>query len=374
MKKILFVVESLAGGGAEKVLTTLIKNLEKEKFDVTVLTVVNTGIYLNELKQYCNVKFMLPDYSHTKGIYSKLKYKCVYKWIYSQPIEKIYRRYVDEKYDTEIAFVEGFATKFVAASSNSKSKKICWIHSDMEMNPYADRYYSSVNEERETYKCYDHIIGVSNNVKKVFEKKFLLPDSMSVIYNPIDKKEIELKAVQGAVEKTKGINIISVGRLEKQKGYDRLINALGSVGNYMTDYTLWILGEGSEKEALQKQIDSWGLNDRIFLLGFMDNPYCWMNMADVFVCSSRTEGYSLVIAEAMVLGKPILSLDCAGPNEILNFGEYGRLVPNTDEDLRLMLQELLNGEIDLEKYTQLAIKRQSFFELSKVIKQVENLF
>lgn len=374
MKKILFVVESLAGGGAEKVLITLIKYLDKSKYDVTILTVVNTGIYLKEVSQYCKVKYMLPDYAQIKGNVAKIKYKLDYKWIYSQPTEKVYQKYISEKYDVEVAFVEGFATKLVAASSNGESSKICWLHIDMQKNPYADNYYSSIDEERETYMKYNHIVGVSESVKRAFEKKFSLPNSVEVIYNPIDINEIEAKAAKGTIEKPNRLCIISIGRLEKQKGYDRLINALAALEKQKFDYTLWILGEGSEKSVLEQQIAEAKLCDKIFLLGFKENPYCWLNAADVFVCSSRAEGYSLVIAEAMILGKPVLSVDCAGPNELLNFGEYGKLVPNTDTDLYRMIYELLNDEIDLNKYADLAVQRREFFELSKVIEKVEMLF
>lgn len=361
MKKILFVVESLAGGGAEKVLITLIKYLDKSKYDVTILTVVNTGIYLKEVSQYCKVKYMLPDYAQIKGNVAKIKYKLDYKWIYSQPTEKVYQKYISEKYDVEVAFVEGFATKLVAASSNGESSKICWLHIDMQKNPYADNYYSSIDEERETYMKYNHIVGVSESVKRAFEKKFSLPNSVEVIYNPIDINEIEAKAAKGTIEKPNRLCIISIGRLEKQKGYDRLINALAALEKQKFDYTLWILGEGSEKSVLEQQIAEAKLCDKIFLLGFKENPYCWLNAADVFVCSSRAEGYSLVIAEAMILGKPVLSVDCAGPNELLNFGEYGKLVPNTDTDLYRMIYELLNDEIDLNKYADLAVQRSGVF-------------
>lgn len=261
-------MECLGGGGAEKVLTTLVKNLDKNKFDVTVLTVVNTGIYLNELRLYCKLKYMLPDYAQLNGALSKIKYKLDYKWIYSQPIEKVYRKYVSEKYDVEVAFVEGFATKFVAASSNPKSKKVCWVHIDMDMNPYADSYYSSISEERKTYMKYNHIIGVSQSVKKVFEKKFSLPNSVQVIYNPIDKREIETKAVEETIAKSDGLNIISIGRLEKQKGYDRLINVLAALKEKDFNYTLWILGEGSERKTLEQQIMELKLSEKIHLLGF----------------------------------------------------------------------------------------------------------
>lgn len=173
MKKILFVIESLAGGGAEKVLTTIVRYLDKSKFDITVLIVVNTGIHLDEIRKYCKVKYMLPEYARIKGSISQIKYKLDYKRIYSQPTEKVYQRYITEKYDVEVAFVEGFATKLVSASTNSESNKICWLHIDMEKNPYADNYYSSIDEERETYMKYNHIIGVSESVKRAFEKIFV---------------------------------------------------------------------------------------------------------------------------------------------------------------------------------------------------------
>lgn len=374
MKKILFVIESLSGGGAEKVLTTLIKNIDKKNFSITVLTVINTGVYLNVIEKFCVLKYMLPAYTDLNSPISKLKYRTKYKQIYSWPIEKVYKKYITEQYDVEVAFVEGFATKLIAASSNPHSKKICWIHIDMESNPYADSYFRTLDEEKKTYQKYNYIIGVSQSVKKVFEKKFALPDSVRVIYNPIDKNEIIKKASREQVKKPKQTTLISIGRLVKQKGYDRLIRSLANLKDYNFEYKLWILGEGSERKALEELIEKEQLRDRVYLFGFQENPYSWLNAADVFICSSRAEGYSLAIAEAMTLGKPVLSVECSGPNEILNNGEFGKMVDNTDEDLEKMLLQLFDGSIDLKKYASLAIKRTSFFELRHVVQQVENLF
>lgn len=373
MKKVLFVLESLGGGGAEKVLTTLVRKLDKTKFDITVLTVVNTGVYIEEVSQYCRVQYMLPDYVQLHNIFEKINYKLKYKEIYSRPIEEIYSKYVTEKYDVEIGFVEGFATKFVAASSNPNSKKVCWIHSDMENNPHADKNFSSLDEERIMYQKFDTIVGVSHTVKTVFERKFSLPDSVTVIYNPIDKEEIMYKAGQNPIKKPKGLTMVSIGRLEKQKGYDRLIQALATHKRLNADYTLWIIGEGTERKELEKLIAVSGLEECVKLIGFQANPYRWVHAADVFICASRAEGYSLAIAEAMLLGKPVLSVDCAGPNELLAFGKYGRLIPNTNQELQKMILDLLLGKIDLVKYAELAAKRQPFFELSSIVRQVEEL-
>lgn len=377
MKKILFVIESLSGGGAEKVLTTIVKHLPRERYDVTVLAVTATGVYVDEVKKYCRLRYMLPNYETLTSPIEKFWYRLEYRWIYSKPVEKVYRRYIRERYDVEIAFVEGFATKLVAASTDPSSKKICWIHIDMEQNPYADAYYITTDEQRMTYQKYQDIIGVSNSVKEAFERKFSLPNRVTVIYNPIDKEEIQAKATGKYVHscsKRNELKIISVGRLERQKGYDRLIQILAQMKESKIPYILWILGEGTQRAKLEEMIETYGLQERVFLKGFCKNPYSWIQAADVFLCCSRAEGYSLVIAEAMILGKPILSVDCSGPNELLGYGKYGVLVPNTDADLKNMLCNLLNDRIDLEKYAARSVERQPFFELSAVMKQVEGLF
>ncbi len=217
MKKILFFIESLSGGGAEKVLTTLVKNLDKQKFDITVLVVAKTGVYVKEVEKYCHLISMLPDYDSLSSIVEKMKYRYSYKWIYNSTPGDVYRKYISEQYDVEVAFVEGFATRIIAESTNEKSKKVCWLHIDMENNPYADQYYSSIDEERLTYQKYDKIVGVSKSVKSTFEKKFNLKDRVEVIYNPIDSKEINLRAGEKRIavpDKEQGLKIISIGRLE----------------------------------------------------------------------------------------------------------------------------------------------------------------
>lgn len=373
MRKVLFLIESLCGGGAEKVLTTIVKNLDKTKFDVTVMTVVNTGVYVDEIKKYCNYRYML-DASSNQSLIGKVQYWIGYHYIYGQSLEKVYRRYITDEYDVEVAFVEGFATKLIAASPNCRSKKICWLHIDMKENPYADTYYSSIQEERAVYQRYNKIIGVSETVKKTFEEKFDLDGTVTVIYNPIDRRDILEKAGLFSVKKASALTIVTVGRLVKQKGYDRLIHSLAQVKKDERNCVLWILGEGIERPYLEKQIQEAELQDTVKLLGFQENPYPWLRAADVFVCSSRAEGFSLAIAEALILGKPIVSVDCAGPNELLNFGEYGMMIENTDKAVDDVVAEIVSGKADLNCYHALSMKRQSFFELKSVIRQIEKVF
>ena len=196
-KKVLFVIESLSGGGAEKVLTTIVKNIDKTKFDITVLTIVKTGIYVEEIEKKCT-------------------------------------------YDVEIAFVEGFATKLVASSWNRNSKKIAWVHVDLIRRAYADEYFLNDKEHKACYKKYDKVICVSKSVLDVYKQKFDLENGM-VCYNPVDSHElIKYKKEYQIQDKLK---ICCVGRLEDQKGFDRLIKILGKL--ILKNYVVDIYGTGT---------------------------------------------------------------------------------------------------------------------------------
>lgn len=375
MKKVLFVIESLGGGGAEKVLTTIVKYLDKSKYDITVLLVTEVGIYLKEVKKYCRVVAMLPSYDSLESFVDKLKYKLDYKYIYSSSPRKVYKKYIKEEYDIEIAFVEGYATRLIANSPNKNSKKIAWVHIDMKENPYADQYYKSLEEHIECYKNFNDVICVSSSVKKVMEDKFKLENNLKVIYNPIDAHQILEKAKEFTVKKdlTK-TNIITVGRLENQKGFDRLINAIGGINSEKLNIHLNILGEGSKYNELKDLIHLNKLENTVTLLGFKKNPFPWVLSSDIFICTSRAEGYSLVIAEAMVLGIPIISVNCSGPNELLDFGKYGLLIENSDSAIRDVLCSIVDKKINLENLKLLSNHRGKDFKLANILEQIEEVF
>lgn len=375
MKKVLFVIESLGGGGAEKVLTTIVKYLDKSKYDITVLLVTEVGIYLKEVKKYCRVVAMLPSYDSLESFVDKLKYKLDYKYIYSSSPRKVHKKYIKEEYDIEIAFVEGYATRLIANSPNKNSKKIAWVHIDMKENPYADQYYKSLEEHIECYKNFNDVICVSSSVKKVMEDKFKLENNLKVIYNLIDAHQILEKAKEFTVKKdlTK-TNIITVGRLENQKGFDRLINAIGRINSDKLNIHLNILGEGSKYNELKDVIHLNKLENTVSLLGFKKNPFPWVLSSDIFICTSRAEGYSLVIAEAMVLGIPIISVNCSGPNELLDFGKYGLLIENSDSAIRDVLCSIVDKKINLENLKLLSNHRGKDFKLANILEQIEEVF
>lgn len=365
MKKILFVVESLSGGGAEKVLLTLVKNLNKEKYDITVFTIVETGIYVNEMKKYCQVKSALKDYNEY-SVFGRLYYKIKMKLIYNLNIKFVYRWLIKKKYDIEIAFVEGFDTKLVAASNNKNSKKYAWIHIDMIDRPYADKYFKNLDEHKQCYSIYNLVICVSKQAKSKYEKKFGIHNT-TVIYNPIDKLLINTFRKKYKIDDK--IKLCAIGRLEYQKGFDRLIKAVANLKNY--NFQLTIIGNGSEMENLNILVDNLKLNKYVNFTGFLENPYKVMSESNLLICSSRSEGYSLVIAEGLCLGIPVLTTNCTGPLELIEHGKFGFLVENSQLGIEKGLLKIFNNPMILENFHLLALQRSSIFGINKTLKKVE---
>lgn len=373
MKKIIFLIETLGGGGAEKVLLDIVKNIDKEKFDVTVQTIVDNGIYDKEIKKYCNYDSYLKIDDLNKGIFKKLIYKIKYKLIYKLPPKIVYKLLIKKKYDIEVAFVEGYVTKVIGNSKLNSTNKIAWVHVDPIQRDYADLYYRNLEQQKLCYNNFNKIICVSNSVKESFEQKFDNNNEVLVQYNPIDKEDILSKKNEAfSIENDKSFKLITVGRLVEQKGYDRLLRVCKKlIKEDGINFKLYILGEGPLKNNLQTYILENNLSENIYLCGFKKNPYKYMNKCDLFVCSSRAEGFSLVIAESMCMGIPVISTNCSGPNELLDDGKYGMLVENNEESLYLGIKEILKNPKLLDVYRKSIDTIKDRFDINTIIKEIE---
>lgn len=361
-KNILFMTPHLGGGGAEKVIVDVLNNIDTEKFDITLVLLQKRGIHLNNLKANIGIKYLVND----NKISIKIQELCI------KFIPKIYYKImIRDKYDIEVSFLEGWTTKLIANSSNNKSKKIAWVHIDLMKKHWTNFIFFNLEEER-CYNKFDDIVFVSSDAKNSFIKLFdSNKSSKHVIYNPIMTEEINKKANEFDISFNL-FTVLSVGRLEEQKGFDRLIKAHS---NIVKDYPhqLVILGDGDERESLIKLIDKNGVNDSVKLIGYKENPYPYIKASDLFVCSSRAEGFSLVVAEAISLEKPILSTRVSGPIELLNNGEYGYLCENSKEGIENGLKEMLANKEYIKYYSDKCKERKRRFNYKKIIKQIESL-
>jgi glycosyltransferase involved in cell wall biosynthesis len=368
MKKLFFLIPTLEGGGAEKVLVDLVNKLDKQKYDITIKTLLYGGV--NERRLNPNVNY----YSIIR-FKNKFVRKVLFYFIcFIMPSNIAYKMIVRRHYDIEISYLQGITTKIMAAVSNKKAKKIAFIHTDLSSNYSLSKVYKTYNDCLNSYKHFDTVVFVSDKAKQGFEKLIgNLPSSL-VLKNVVDVKSIINLSHEIVNEvKKESFLFVSVGRLSNEKGYDRLLDAASRLNEENFSFDIWIIGEGNEREKLEKLISIKNLHN-VKLLGFKDNPYKYMKKADMFICSSRVEGYSTVVSEALILGIPVLTTDCAGMDEILENGRYGLVVENTTDGILAGMKKILSDSQVFKKYSDLAIKRSNYFTMEKSIKEYERLF
>ena len=387
MKKVLFVVHTLQVGGAEKILINILKNIDKDKYSVTVLALVDDGILTDQVKDIDGVNYIYVFKSFFKKArankearfhkIASMIMRHIWK-IYLRKIkyssEKIYKRYVKEKYDVEIAFLEGKVAKFVSYSSNPDSRKIAWIHTDI--NKSVNTIFKSKDDEINCYKRFDKIVCVSSEVKNKFSEKTGITDNVCVQANPIDSNDIIKKANEKITEKlhNEGLIVCTVGRLVKAKGYDRLLVAHKRLIDEGINHNLWIVGEGIEKRKLQDYVRANKLEKTVNFTGYVCNPYKYMKNADIFVCASRVEGLSTAIIEATILKKIIVSTDCPGCKDILGENnQYALITDNSTEGIYEGLKKILTDEDLRKKYLNNIENRSKMFNLESTIKQIEEI-
>lgn len=362
MKKLLFFINTLEGGGAELVLTN-IANAFSEEYDITVMTLRDGGVYEHRLNK--NVKYK----SIIRGKNKLIRRILGYFICFILPPAIIHKLFIGNDFDCQIAFLEGVPTKIIGAA---KTKKYAWVHIDLINTFGIEKVHRSMKKHIECYKKYDKIVCVSETVKDAFIERFGISDNVIVKYNVVDDAAIQAKANE-PIERTEKTRIVSVGRLVKQKGYDRLLDIAGCLKNEGFDFELVLVGKGAEEESLKKQAERLGIAECVTFTGFVDNPYKYMQSADFLVFPSRAEGYSTVVTEAVILGKPIVVSDCSGMREILGDSEYG-IITKDNKELYEAVKSMLADKNPRNQYTEKANSRAKDFSMEARISELEELF
>ena len=374
MKKVLIFVDALYEGGVSKVLLDLLENINRDKYDITVMTLYNQGIYIDNVKKYVKYKycFDIPD-AEDNSLKAKL-YRKYWGGMLRLPESFMYRWFVKGKYDIEIAFMHGWSTKFISGSNNKNSKKIAWVHVDLVTWNRVDGVFKNLEHHKNAYSKFNEVLCVSKIVRDRVEKKYGVKNA-KVIYNPINREKI-LKLSNEKIDDIKFTNkfkLVSVGRLSKEKGYDRLLRVFKRLNDEGIDLQLSIIGSGEKYNELNNYIEQNNLKNKVFLLGYRENPYKYVKNSDLFVCSSISEGFSLVTGEAMATGVPVISVDCPGVNEVLGFGEYGMLVNNDEDSLCNGIKMLNDNKKLYDTYRTKAIERGRMFSIGEFIEEIEGI-
>ncbi len=284
---------------------------------------------------------------------------------------------IKDEYDIVISYLEGPTARIISGCPYD-SKKISWIH--IEMNDEG-KFAVGFRNSEEAKKCYgkfDEIICVSNTVKQIFlEASGLKEYNVEVLYNTNETEKIVEKSkeeVDDVVFDENIVNICSVGKITRTKGYDRLARVHKKLMEEGLNHHIYILGIGEEKDKINKYLEENNLQDTYTFLGFRDNPYKYMAKCDLFVCSSLREGFSTAVTESLLVGTPVISTLCSGAQELLGYNnEYGLVVENSEEGIYKGLKELLIDNNQLTYYTKKCKEEASLFSKQKTVSMVESM-
>ena len=373
MKKILFMISSMNIGGVEKSLLSLLSAIPKDKYEITILTLDKKGGFLEYIPN--NVKLIEAEwFKYIKQIimdspkniikmyiknYEFLKIPSfIYSYFKSKKTNDryIYYKYVlksipecKEKYDVAIAYAG--PTEIIDAYISRKvkaEKKIAWVHFDISKHKINKKLYNNL------YERFDKIFAVSNECKKKLDE--IIPavrNKSEVLFNIVSEDLINemSESYVDFDDNYKGIKIITVGRLSKEKGQDLAIKALAKLKKDRYDVKWYCIGEGNSRREFEQLIKEYNLENNFLLLGSTSNPYPYIKNADIYVQTSRHEGYCLTLAEAKALNKPIVTTNFIGAYEQIKNNENGIIVSCNENDLADAIRRLINEKEICSKFS-----------------------
>jgi glycosyltransferase involved in cell wall biosynthesis len=375
-KKILIRIGSLRHGGAEKVLATFLKNLPKDKYEIDLLLNLYSGKYLPEVPDWITILHLNKGEMITTNRPHEIPRKAA-RVIYQGTLKKfpnlLYKgKLKNKKYDIEFAAIHGMRDEILGSPIKS-SKKVVWIHNDLS------QVKGYTNDEIRKFFGFDKIMVISEKIEQLFHslaKNEAEKEKIVKIYNPLDTEEFTAKADQSVLNYEFDKNIptfISVGTVFPQKGFDRLLKVHKKLLDEGFQHKLLIVGDGYDFENIKKLKSDLGVNKTATMLGFTDNPYPYFKNADFYILSSRYEGFPTVLFEAITLKKKIISTEVSGSAEMLNNGELGLIVENSEEGIYEGMKKALSEPEFFEKYSEKMKDYEMPFNLENSVNKITSI-
>lgn len=374
--KILFRHRSMEMGGVEKVMLSLMNNLDREKFEMTVCLNLNQGELRDEFPSHVRKVYLTDgkeDFSKNKIIQK------IQLFQRRQKLEKLRknpeivdREYLKENYDIEIGMTYNDFEP-VLNSSNKNSKKVGWFHSEIQV----PKLQPLVPKILEHFPQFHYMIYCSEKIKNLMHEHYpnLNYPKESVIINAIPIEEIKQKANADFLLPNAESNIfVSVGRLHTRKGYHKLMDAHKKLLNEGFQHTVIIIGDGEELPNLLEQQKNLGVQKSFVFAGNQMNPYPFIKNADFFIMPSESEAWPLVIAEALILQKPIIATKVGDVESMIEDRKTGYLIDYDTHEIYVAMKEFLTNEklvSDLRENLT-AIEKQ--FDNKKIFDEVEEIF
>ena len=366
MKKLMFLIPTLGNGGAEKVLVNLVNNMDKSKFDITVICIFDTGVN----------KDFLNDNIHYKFIFRKQFRGSTQIFKLFRP-ETLYKRFIKGNYDIIVSYLEGVPARILAGCRNPNIKKVSWIHCRIDSKAVAELGFRNYTEAERCYTAFDNTICVSKMTKDYFTRTLSFQKPIEVLYNTIESEQIRRlssEEIDDVVFSEKCFNICSVGKITEVKGFDRLAKIHKRLCDDGIKNKVYIFGVGDEQKKIEEYLKKNHLEETFRFMGYRVNPYKYVRNADLYVCSSHSEGFSTSVTEALIVGTPVVTTLCSGMQEQLGYhNEYGIVTENNEEDLYQGIKTILTEKGMLQHYRKQSAERGKKFEKEITVRAVEEM-
>jgi len=363
MTKVSFFTLNLGLGGAERVLVNLTSELVERNRDVEIVLAEKRGKLLEQVHEDVSVVDL-----NTKPFIPLIP--AIRSYIKNHQPDVLVSTVNTANLATIIALnTTRTDTRHVIRMANTPSQKIQTYNNNLSDTPipYLMKLLYPLGREFITISK-----GLADDLVKMYDVD---RSKITTIYNPCVNDNM-LKQGEGPIHcdwfSDDNIKVIlGVGSLTQQKDFQTLLFAFLNINNLNNEYKLVILGEGPKRENLEQICRDNNIEDDVWMPGEVSNPYPYMKNADLFVLSSRWEGFGIVNVEAMSFGTQVVATDCPhGPSEILEQGKYGRLVPVGDpEKLSAAIQTSISDPIS----ERLLINRSNQFHIEKITTEYENV-
>ena len=355
--RITFVIYKISAGGAQRVLTLLANELCKKGWSVTLLT-FDSGSEPAFFELHSGVQhWPLSLMRGQGGCWKAIKVYFLRPWVLRKAIRK-------SRPDAVIAFLERMNILTLMATIGLK---IPVIVSERNHPAFNTSKFLSLSRQA-VYKMSACLVLQTHDAGAFFSSSI----PKSVIPNPILVPEYPAPVLKSEASSQ---TLVAMGRLCSQKGFDFLLNAFAPLGNKFPDWVLEIWGEGAQRGNLENLRDELGLRERVRFPGLTKEHYKTMAEADIFVLSSRYEGFPNVLGEAMACGLPVVSFDCpSGPSEMIQDGVNGLLVPPENiQELSSSLERLMASVELRNTLGEQARKITESYSLDKIVQSWEEL-
>lgn len=388
-KKVLFVMNNLSCGGAEKALISLLQTIDYNLYDVDLYLLKHTGLFLDKIPKQVNLleepdEYKYYDMSIKNAVMECLKlgkfdialYRIIAGAIIKieknktrceQRIWKYLSRSLDgigTMYDIAVGFLEKNPIYFCVDKVNA-SKKIGFIHSDYDklgMDHILDQPY---------FAKLDRVVTVSDECGNILRSRFPMHShKINVMHNIISPMAIHKLSREKVTMDSAEIKLVSVGRLNYYKGFEMAIDSCLILIQWGYSVKWYVIGEGEERGNLEKLIHEKGLNGIFILMGMKENPYPYIKEADIYVQPSRFEGKSIAIDEAKILQKPIVVTNFNTVYDQIKNTENGIIVDMTAESISEGIKTLIENE-DLRNYLKINLANEQLGTESEIHKLYE---